>query len=406
MLRFDASKWFPIRAIIDTGCELDGAIDQSVLMHWQITPQLSSTVIHGATGSASGVPHVRAHLRSLHEQHRLDLAVLPLPGVQMLLGMGFLHSVGAVISLAERTVSWTSKSGREVCLRGIRGPDELPVFRPAEAAPPGPSEEFEVTWSTDPVAADEVEQAYCSVIHDPDTNVPSLLPWAPEVPVEQVMLHMLQGDPKSPSPGPSQHSNYGESFLRQTESRLASARTTDHIWLLLEEVDDVIKHCPPELQSEFRKLILKYESSVFEEREFPRRPPDRGPDHRFRIHLEPGTTIPPSPLHKLSPALVEFLRGMLLELLQDGLISPNNSPFTAPALLVRKPDGKYRLVIDYRKLIQLTIKDWYALPTAESVFDRFGGAADTLHSQQQYRPSRVLSTLDLRWAYYQIPMDP
>jgi putative transposase len=97
---------------------------------------------------------------------------------------------------------------------------------------------------------------------------------------------------------------------------------------------------------------------------------------------------------------------MLLELLQDGLISPSNSPFAAPALLVRKPDGKYRLVIDYRKLNQLTIKDRYALPTAESVFDRFGGAADTLHSKQQYRPSRVFSTLDLRWAYYQIPMDP
>ena len=209
------------------------------------------------------------------------------------------------------------------------GNPELPVFQPTEAAPPGPSEEFEVTWSTDPVAADEVEQAYCSEIHDLDTNVPSLLPWAPEVPVEQVMLHMLQGDPNLPSPGQLQHSNYGESFLLQTKARLASARTTDHIWLLLEEVDDVIKHCPQELQSEFRKLILKYESSVFEEREFPLQPSDRGPDHQFRIHLEPGATIPPSPLHKLSPALVEFLQGMLLELLQDGLILLSNSPFAA-----------------------------------------------------------------------------
>ena len=45
------------------------------------------------------------------------------------------------------------------------------------------------------------------------------------------------------------------------------------------------------------------------------------------------------------------------------------SLLAAPALLVRKPDGKYRLVIDYRKLNQLTIKDQYALPTAESVFN-------------------------------------
>ena len=79
------------------------------------------------------------------------------------------------------------------------------------------------------------------------------------------MLHMLQGDPNSQSPGQLQHSNYGESFLQQTKARLASAHTTDHTWLLLEEVDYVIKHCPQELQSEFQKLILKYESSVFEE---------------------------------------------------------------------------------------------------------------------------------------------
>ena len=81
---------------------------------------------------------------------------------------------------------------------------------------------------------------------------------------------------------------------------------------------------------------------------------------------------------------MEFLWGMLLELLQDGLVLPSNSPFAAPALLVRKPDGKCHLVIDYWKLNQFTIKDQYVLPTAKSVFDLFGGAANTLHSQQQY----------------------
>ena len=49
---------------------------------------------------------------------------------------------------------------------GNPGQDELPVFQPAEEAPPGPFEEFEVMESTDPVAAEEVKQAYCSVIQD------------------------------------------------------------------------------------------------------------------------------------------------------------------------------------------------------------------------------------------------
>ena len=41
---------------------------------------------------------------------------------------------------------------------------------------------------------------------------------------------------------------------------------------------------------------------------------------------------------------------MLQELLHNGLIVPTSSPFAAPLLLVKKPDGGYRICIDYRKL--------------------------------------------------------
>ena len=90
-------------------------------------------------------------------------------------------------------------------------------------------------------------------------------------------------------------------------------------------------------------------------------------------------------------------RGILLELLHDGLISPSHSPFAAPAFLVKKADRKYWLDINYHKLNQYTVKDSYTHPTVNSVFDSFGGAADSLHSATQYRPSK-------RWAYYQLRM--
>ena len=189
------------------------------------------------------------------------------------------------------------------------------------------------------------------------------------------------------------------------EQRFRSSTTTEQVWLLLEDLDEVVRTCPPDLQPALRALIHKYEASVFEDREFPGLPPDRGPDHQFQIHLEPGASVPHSPMQNLSHALVEVLRKMLLELLHDGLISPSHSPFAAPALLVKKSDGKYRLVIDYCRINAITVKDRYALPTAEAVFERFGGVADGLHSAATHRPSKWFSKVDLRWAYYQIRMD-
>ena len=96
-----------------------------------------------------------------------------------------------------------------------------------------------------------------------------------------------------------------------------------------------------------------------------------------------------SPVHKLSPALVEQLRTMIKELLHDGLIVPTNSPFAAPLLMVKKPDGSYRLCIDYRKLNAVTIKDRYPLPNPSMIFDKLAGR-------------KYFSKMDLRWAYWQI----
>ena len=58
-------------------------------------------------------------------------------------------------------------------------------------------------------------------------------------------------------------------------------------------------------------------------------------------------------------------------------------------LLVKKPDGGYRICIDYRKLNAVTVKDKYPLPNPSMIFDRLSGC-------------QFFSKLDLRWAYYQV----
>jgi putative transposase len=61
--------------------------------------------------------------------------------------------------------------------------------------------------------------------------------------------------------------------------------------------------------------------------------------------------------------------------------------------MVRKPDGSYRICIDYRKLNAVTIKDRYPLPNPAMIFDRLAGC-------------KYFSKLDLRWGYWQIRMAP
>ena len=431
-LRFDNRHKIAIRALIDTGCQLDGAVNEQLLQSWGVLPRPSTTTIHGSTGSMTGVPHILANVVfGPKVEHRLDLVVLPLPGVDLLLGQAFLHSVGAVISCRDRTVSWNTSKGDAVMLHASPAPEHLPLFRaPAPPnilpaimadAPVIPSMASDVPpvtddanphveWSSQPVQVGEIPLVQLSVIIDPDNGHPSLFGWDPESAPEHVLLQMLAAPsptvPSGTSGTPGGRTTASTTVLQDAEQRLKSATTTAQVWLLLEDLDAVVRTCPADLQPALKALIRKYEASVFEDREFPRLPPDRGPEHQFQIHLEPGAPIPPSPMHKLSPVLVEVLRKMLLELLHDGLISPSHSPFAAPALLVKKSDGKYRLVIDYRRINAVTVKDRYALPTAEAVFDRFGGAADDLHSAVTHRPSKWFSKIDLRWAYYQIRMEP
>lgn len=50
------------------------------------------------------------------------------------------------------------------------------------------------------------------------------------------------------------------------------------------------------------------------------------------------------------------------ELLQNDIIDPSNSEWHSPVLLVRKPTGEYRFVVDYRKPNKSTMPMSFPLP--------------------------------------------
>ena len=56
-----------------------------------------------------------------------------------------------------------------------------------------------------------------------------------------------------------------------------------------------------------------------------------------------------------------------------GMIEDTTSPYASPTNLVRKPNGQYRLVIDFRKLKAQTIKPNFPLPIIDDVLEQIGG---------------------------------
>jgi hypothetical protein len=126
---------------------------------------------------------------------------------------------------------------------------------------------------------------------------------------------------------------------------------------------------------------------VFPDELPPGLPPSREVDHR--IELVPGAVPPTRPTYRLSSRELLELRKQLDELLKAGFIQPSKSPFGAPILFVKKKDGTMRMCVDYRALNNVTIKNNYALPRIDELFDRLQGA-------------RYFTKLDLRSGYHQI----
>ncbi|KAJ8404570.1 hypothetical protein AAFF_G00334330 [Aldrovandia affinis] len=57
-----------------------------------------------------------------------------------------------------------------------------------------------------------------------------------------------------------------------------------------------------------------------------------------------------------------------------GIIQPSDSPWVSPAMLVRKKDGSLRFCVNYRRLIDVTRKDFYPLPRIDALDSVAGGS--------------------------------
>jgi hypothetical protein len=68
------------------------------------------------------------------------------------------------------------------------------------------------------------------------------------------------------------------------------------------------------------------------------------------------------------------LKKQLKEQLDKGFIQQSSSSWETPVLFVEKKDSNKRLVVDYRSLNKVTIKNKYPLPNINDLFDQLKGA--------------------------------
>lgn len=123
----------------------------------------------------------------------------------------------------------------------------------------------------------------------------------------------------------------------------------------------------PHIKKKLEELVMEYAEL------FTSSPPLAPVPWVHRIQTGNATPIKKRPA-RLSEAKKQRLRKEVNRLLAEGIIRPSNSPWASrPILIIR--DGKAdRLVIDYRDLNLLTIKDAYGMPLVEEIFDSMAGA--------------------------------
>jgi hypothetical protein len=99
---------------------------------------------------------------------------------------------------------------------------------------------------------------------------------------------------------------------------------------------------------------------------------------------------------RLPLAKKEIVDREIRHLLKNKLIQESYSPWAAPIVLVEQGEGltrKTRLVVDYRKLNDVTRKDSFPMICAQGAFDNLSGSV-------------YYSSLDLKSAFHQIELEP
>ena len=120
---------------------------------------------------------------------------------------------------------------------------------------------------------------------------------------------------------------------------------------------------------------------------------DLGRTHLVKAKIDTGDHPP----IKQAPYRLPFSQRQMVQehidaMLKAGVISPSQSPWASPIVIVDKKDGSKRFCVDLRALNRITKKNSYPLPRIDDILASLDG-------------SKYFTSLDLKSGYWQIAMD-
>jgi hypothetical protein len=111
-------------------------------------------------------------------------------------------------------------------------------------------------------------------------------------------------------------------------------------------------------------------------------------------HIDTGNAPPVKCRpYRQSPHHKKVAEQLIQDFLDNDLIEESNSQYAAPIILVKKRDGSFRFVCDYRKLNSVTVPMSWPIPMIDDIVDSIAEAKAT-----------IFTTLDLANGFFQIPM--
>lgn len=129
------------------------------------------------------------------------------------------------------------------------------------------------------------------------------------------------------------------------------------------------------------------------EEHFKDEPSTLGRTDRVKHVIDTGDATPiKQRYYNVSPARQKLINEELDRMLQLGVVEPSQSAWSSPIMLLDKPDGSKRFVVDFRAVNAVSRKDAYPLPQVTTILDRL-------------RDAGFLSSLDIKSAYWQIELE-
>ena len=114
----------------------------------------------------------------------------------------------------------------------------------------------------------------------------------------------------------------------------------------------------------------------------------------FKITLKPDTKPVKNKSFQYSKFQREEIRRQVQELLDIKFIEPSTSEYSSNCLLVKKRDGTYRMVTDYRLLNKCIVQEVHGVPNYCDIYDALAESK-----------ADIFSVIDLKGSFHALPVE-